>query len=150
SRQEIVARIQAAGLSQDGLEFPESILVHRRSVSLNAEQVKQAVLTAFLRQFPTANVDLVSIQVPPTEVGTGEVAISAALPARFDPAQPVFVRVDIRTAAFNRTLFIRTVVKIETMQPVVRTHIASNSELKREDVEFRPALLEGNGTVPSS
>src|SRR3954451_23209415 len=46
SPQEITARIEAAGLRTDGLEFPESILARRRSFSLNPEQVKQAVLTA--------------------------------------------------------------------------------------------------------
>src|SRR5262249_12535998 len=77
SRQEITARIQAAGLTVDGLEFPESILVRRRSMTLNPEQVKQAIFTAFLKQFPNGNVDVVSVEAPATDVGTGDVAVSA-------------------------------------------------------------------------
>jgi flagella basal body P-ring formation protein FlgA len=150
SRQEITARIQATGLPTDGLEFPEAILVRRRAAPLNSERTQQAVLAAFLRQFPNANVDLVSMEAPAIEVGTGALDISATLPPHFDPAQPVFVRVDIRGSGFARTLFVRTTVRIETIQPVIRTHVAANSELKASDVEWKSALMEGNGTVPAS
>lgn len=150
SRQEISARIQAAGLATDGLEFPESILVHRRSVALRAEQVKQAVLTAFIRQFPDANVDLINVDVPVIEVGTGDVTVNASLPPKFDPGQPVFVKLEVRSSASSRTVFARTSVKIETIQPVVVTRILANSELKAADVEWKPAPLEGNGATPAS
>jgi flagella basal body P-ring formation protein FlgA len=150
SRQEITARIQAAGLPADGLEFPESILVHRRAILLAADQVRQAVLTAFLRQYPNGNVDLISVDVPVAEISTGDITIAASLPQRFDPAQPVFVKVDVRSAGFARTFFARSVVKIETTQPVLRTRISANNEIKPEDVDWKPALLDSTGTVPAS
>jgi hypothetical protein len=134
SRQEIGARIQAAGLSADGLEFPESILVRRRSVALNSPQVRPAVLTAFVRQFSNANLDLLSVDVPLAEVGTGDVTVTAALPSHFDPAQPVFVRLDIRSLGSSHTVFARTVVRIETILPVLRTPVSANSEIKSDDV----------------
>src|SRR5207249_1795473 len=98
-RHEIAARIQAAGLAADDLQFPESILVRRRSASLDDQQVRQAVMTAFIKQFPEANIEVASVDIPPTQVGTGAISISASLPQRFDPNQPVFVRLDIRSGS---------------------------------------------------
>ena len=149
SRQEITARIEAAGLPTDGLEFPESILVHRRAVTLSPEQVKQAVLTAFLKQFPTGNVDLVSVETPVTEIASNDVTVTALLPQRFDPAQPVFVKVDVHSAGFTRTFFARTVVKIETVQPVLRNAVAANSEIKSSDIDWKAALLDSGAPAPS-
>jgi len=149
-RQEIVARIQAAGLSLDDLEFPESILVRRRSASLNPEMVKEAIMAALVRQFPDASIDLLSVDMPAAQVGTGEVTMSAALPSHFDPKQPFFIRLDVRGGTSARTLFVRSAVRIETVQPVIRSHVAANTEIKADDIEWRPAVLEGTGTVPSS
>ena len=149
-RQELTGRIQAAGFTADDLQFPESILVRRRSVALDAQQVRQAIFTAFAKQYPTANIELLGVDMPATEVGTEDVSISAGLPSRFDPAQPVFVRLDVRSGGSSRTIFARTTVKIETMQPVIREHVAANSELKPGDVEWKPSPLDNSGAVPAS
>ena len=55
-----------------------------------------------------------------------------------------------RSGGSVRTIFARTTAKIETIQPVLRGHIPANSELKPEDVEWKPALLDNSGTVPTS
>ncbi len=149
-RFEIVAKIQAAGLRADDLEFPESILVRRRSETLDPHQVKQVVLEAFSRQYPNANVELTSVDTPVVQVGTGTVSLSAGLPARFDPNQPVFVRIDVRSGSLSRTVFARSVVRIETVQPVIRHHVAANTELRAGDVEWKPAMLDSAGQAPES
>jgi flagella basal body P-ring formation protein FlgA len=149
-RYEILAKLQAAGMRVDDLEFPESILVRRRSEVLDPQQVKQVVLEAFVRQYPNASVELISTDVPTTQVGTGDVSLTAGLPAHFDPSQPVFVRVDIRNGSVSRTIFARTVVRIETVQPVLKNHVAANTELRDDDVEWKPAQLEAQGQVPTS
>ncbi len=149
-RHEIAARIQAAGLRVDDLEFPESILVRRRSQGLDPEQVKQVVLEAFVRQFPSATIELIGTDAPATQVGTGNLTLSAALPTRFDPTQPVFVRLDIRSGSTARTVFVRSVVRIETVQPVLKHHVAANTELRDDDVEWKPALLESATTTQAT
>jgi flagella basal body P-ring formation protein FlgA len=149
-RHEIVSKIQAAGFRADDLELPESILVRRHAETLNAEQVKQVVLDAFIRQFPGANIDLVSVETPAAQVGTGSVSMSASLPARFDPNLPVFVRIDVRGSGVARTVFARSVVRIEAMQPVLRTRIAANAEVRADDVEWKHSPIEGGGQVPAS
>jgi len=149
-RYEILARIQAAGFPIDDLELPESILVRRYAESLDSQQVKQAVLEAFVRQYPGAKVDLVSVDTPTAQVGMGQISLSASLPARFDPNQPVFVKVTFRDGGVSRTVYARSVVRIETVQPVLRNHVAANAELRRDDLEWKPAPIEGSGQVPAS
>jgi flagella basal body P-ring formation protein FlgA len=152
ARQEIIAKIQAAGQRTDDLEFPESILVHRRSKSLDPQLVKQTVMEAFVRKFPPdATIELISVDTPATSIGAGDFTISAALPAtRFDPNQPVFVRLDIRSGGVSQTAYVRTVVRIQTMQPVLRTPLAANAEVRPDDVEWKLTSVDGSGSAVTS
>jgi len=149
-RQEILSKIQAAGMSVDDLQLPDSILVHRQAGALDAEQVRQAVLSAFVREFPGANVEIVSVDTPASQISTDPVSITATLPARFDPNQVVFVRLDVRGRAFAKTVFVRSTVRIEAVQPILRNRVTANSEVRAEDVEWKPAPMVGVGKVPAS
>lgn len=149
-RQEILSKIQTAGMSVEDLQLPDSILVRRQAGALDAEQVRQAVLDAFVRQFPGANIEIVSVDTPAVQISPDSVSITATLPARFDPNQVVFVRLDVRGRAFAKTVFARSMVRIETVQPVLRNRVAANTEIRAEDVEWKPAPIVGVGKVPGS
>jgi len=147
---EVAARIQSAGLSSEGLEIPGSILVRRKAQSLDKEQVRRAVMDAFVRKFPGAQIDLVQIDVPSVDVALGPVTLSAALPQRVDANLPVFVRLDIRGERFYRTVYVRAFARIQVLQPVLRTQVAANSEIQSEQVEWTIAPLDANQNVASS
>jgi flagella basal body P-ring formation protein FlgA len=149
ARQEILSKIQAAGMAVDDLQLPETILVRRQAGALDGEQVRQAVLTAFVRQFPGANIEIVSVDTPATQISTEPVSMTATLPPRFDPNQVVFVRLDVRGRAFAKTVFVRSMVRIESVQPVLRNRVGGNSEVRAEDVEWKPAPIAA-GKVPGS
>ena len=150
SRLEIVTKIQNAGFATDDLQLPESILIRRQARTLDPEEVRQAIEQAFKKQFPTAAVTLINADAPAVQVGMRDVDISAVLPARFDANQPVFVRLDVRSGGSLRTVFVRSVVRIEVVQPVIRTRIAANSEIREEALEWKPAPMESAGQVPNS
>ncbi len=116
AKYEITGKITAAGLSVDDLQLPDSILVHRLAASLDREQVTRAVLDAFLKQYPDANIEITSIELPAVQAGTGPLEITATLPARFDLVNAVFVKLEIRGTSFARTAFARTKVKIDGIQ----------------------------------
>jgi len=61
-----------------------------------------------------------------------------------DPSGPVFVKLDVRGDSFARTLYIRTSVRIETMQPVIARQIPAQSRIRPEDVEWKSMPLQGN------
>ena len=138
---EIVSKLTAAHLSTDDLQLPDSILVHRIAADVNRDQVTRAILDALTRQFPGANVEITSVEIPPVQVGTGSVAINAILPARFDPAVPVFVRVDLRGTSFVKTVFVRTGVRIEAEQPILKNKVAANAAIQTSDIEWKMAPL---------
>jgi flagella basal body P-ring formation protein FlgA len=150
ARHEILSKIQAAGLTVDDLQLPESFLVKRQAGVLDPELVRQAVLTAFVRQFPGANIEIVSVDTPASQISTEPVSMTATLPPRFDPNQSVFVRLEVRGRAFAKTVFVRSMVRIESVQPVLRNRVAANSEVRAEDVEWKPAPIAGAAKVPGS
>lgn len=123
AKYEIVNKITAAGLAADDLQLPDSILVHRRAASLDRDQVTRAVLDAFMKQFPDANIEILSIEIPQVNVGTGSVEVVASLPARFDLLNSIFVRIDIRGTSFSRNAFVRTKVKVEGEQGVMTSNV---------------------------
>lgn len=143
ARYEVVAKLQSAGFPSDDLEIPDSILVRRRAVGLDRDQVMQAVLDAFVRQYAGANIEIISIDVPAIQVGGGPIELTASLPLRFDLAASVFVRLEIRGANFARNTFVRTNVRIETEQPVLKNPVAAHTPIRTEDIEFRPMPLRG-------
>jgi hypothetical protein len=122
ARYEILGKISAAGQRADDLQLPDSILVHRRAVSLDRDQVTRAVIDAFVKEFPNTNIEITSIDIPNVQVGTGGVDVTATLPARYDLVNSIFVRLDVRGTSFSRTVFARTKVKIEGEQGVIRNN----------------------------
>jgi len=147
---EVAGRIKVAGLSSEDLAIPGSILVRRKAESLDKEQVRHVVLDTFVRRFPEAQIELVQFDVPSLEVAPGPVTLAASLPPRFDSNLPVFVRLDVRGASFARSVYVRALVRIQVMQPVIRTHVAANSELQADQVEWTMAPLDTNQTIASS
>ena len=143
ARYEVVGKLQSAGFTPDGLEIPDSILVRRRAVGLDRDQVMQAVLDAFVRQYAGANIEIISIDVPAIQVGSGPVELTASLPPRFDASTSVFVRLEIRGTNFARNAFVRTNVRIETEQPVLKNPVAAHSPIRPEDIEFKPMPVRG-------
>jgi flagella basal body P-ring formation protein FlgA len=144
ARTEILNKITAAGMATNDLQLPESILVHRRAVGLDHDQVTRAILNALVKQFPDANIEITNIEIPPIQIGTGAVDITVTLPARFDPAAAVFVRVDFRGASFAKTAFVRTNVRIEADQPVIKNKIAAHGEIQPGDIEWKMAPVRAD------
>jgi flagella basal body P-ring formation protein FlgA len=139
TKTEILSKITSAGRSIDDLQLPDSILVHRRAAALDRTQVTKAILDAFLRRFPGANIEITGVEIPPVQIGTAVTEISASLPARFDPANSVFVRLDVRGTSFAKTLFVRTSARVEAGQPVLKNRIAAHSEIQADDIEWKLA-----------
>jgi flagella basal body P-ring formation protein FlgA len=142
-KDELLMKIGSAGLPADDLRLPDSILVHRSSQTLDRGQVMRAVRDGFIRQYPSANIEIISIEVPEIQVGTGRVDMLATLPPRADAGGPVYVKLDLRGDSFSRTAYIRTVARIETSQPVIVRPVAAQSHVLPEDVEWKSVPLQG-------
>jgi len=141
TRQEILNKLAQTGNSAGDLQLPESILVHRRAAELDRDQVLQAILNAFAERFPGANVEITNIELPNVQTGTGPLAISATVPAHVEAAGSVFMRLDVRGSSFAKTVFVRTNVRIETSQPVLKNKVIAHSEIQAPDVEWKVAPL---------
>src|SRR5688572_28612900 len=63
-KQDILAKLQAAGLPADDLDLPESVLVRRLAQGLDEERVSEAVLKAFTQAYPGANIEITSVEIP--------------------------------------------------------------------------------------
>jgi flagella basal body P-ring formation protein FlgA len=146
-KSEILNKITVAGMAADDLQLPDSILVHRRAAEIDRDQVTRAILDAFTRRFPDANIEIMNVDIPSVPVGFGPIEISASLPVRFDPAGSAFVRLDVRGKSFAKTLFAQTSFRIETTQPVLKNKIAAHSEIRTGDIEWKLAPLSA-GAAP--
>ena len=144
AKYEIVSKLAAAGLPVDDLQLPESILIRRRASGLDRDQVTRAILDAFTKQYPGANVEITSVELPAIQVGTSAPEIVANLPPRFDPSSSVFVRLEIRGTSFSRNAFVRTGVRIEAEQPVLKNKIAAHSEIQPTDIEWKLTPVRGD------
>src|SRR4051812_39794747 len=60
-RDELLAKIASAGLSVEDLRLPDAILVRRVSQLLDRQRVERAVHEAFVRQYPSAKLEIVSV-----------------------------------------------------------------------------------------
>ncbi len=147
---EIMGKLQSAGLPTEDLRIPESILVRRRAAALDRDQVSRVILDAFIRQFPSANVEIENMEIPAVQIETGPVQLTASLPPRFDPTASVFVRLEARGARYLRNAFVRTNVRIETEQPVVKNPIAAHSAVREEDLEMKRMPVKGMPAQPQS
>jgi flagella basal body P-ring formation protein FlgA len=149
-RDELLAKIIAAGFSTADVQLPESVLVRRSSQTLNTEQAIRAVRDAFVRQYPQANVEVLSVDIPETPVGAGNVDISATIPPRSDPSGPIYAKLDIRGNNFVRALYVRTVARVELQQPVIVRPIPAQSRIQTQDVEWKAMPLQGTRDVITS
>ncbi len=134
---EILGKLSSAGLPVDDLQLPEFILVRRNASGLDRDQVTRAILDAFTTQYPDANVEIISVELPAIQVGTGPLEITARLPQRVDVSNSVFIRVEIRGASFSRNAFVRTNVRIETEQPVLKNKVPAHSAVQPTDIEWK-------------
>jgi len=143
SRQELIAKVRIAGLLTDDLQFPESVMVRRKSQGLDRGTVAALVQDAFARQFPDAEIDIISIENPEVAVATGPLDITASLPDRPDPSSPIFVVLNVRSSGYSRKVFVKTVAEIRRPQPTLRTDIEANGEIHAEDVEWKVMPIRG-------
>jgi len=143
AKYEITGKLTAAGLPADDLQLPEYILVHRAAAGLDRDQVTRAILDAFTKQYPNANVEITSVELPVVQVGTGPLELSASLPPHVDLSNSVFVRVELRGTSFSRNLFVRTNVNVEAEQPVLKNKIAAHSEIQPNDIEWKLTPVRG-------
>jgi flagella basal body P-ring formation protein FlgA len=148
-KQEIVAKIVTAGLKTDDLEIPDSVLVHRKANILDAAQARAAIEQAFAVQYPNAAVNIVSVDVPSTQVPGGALEMTASVPKGAILSAPVFVKVDIRGSGFSRSLFVRTVVEVQQPQLVVKHPVSANTPISKDDFEWKVAPLRGVTAVAS-
>ncbi len=137
TKTEILNKISLAGKPTEDLQLPDSILVHRRAAALDRDQVTHAILSALVKRFPDANIEITNVEIPPVQIGTGAVEFLATLPPRLDPATSVFVRVDLRGTSFVKTIFVRTDVRIEAGQPVLKNKVAAHAEIQPDDIEWK-------------
>jgi flagella basal body P-ring formation protein FlgA len=153
TKTEILNKLALAGKTSADLELPESVLVHRQASGLDRDQVSKAILHALIQRFPDTNVEINGLDIPAVQIGTGPVEILASLPARVDPGAPIFARVDVRGTSFARTVFVRTHVRIEADQPVLKNKVSAHAEIQPDDIEWKkmpigagepPARLEGS------
>ena len=149
-KQELTARIMTAGLKIDDLEIPESVLVHRKSTTLDAERARAAIELAFATQYPNAAINVVSMEVPSTPVSGGTLDVTATVPKGANLSQPVFVKVDLKGVGFSRSLFVRTVVEVQQPQLVVKNPVAANSPITRDDLEWKVVALRGVSSIGSA
>ena len=140
---EVIGKLTAAGMPTDDLQLPEFILVRRNAPGLDRDLVTRAILDAFLKQFPGANVEIASVDVPAIQVGTGGLEISASLPPRVDLSHSIFVRVEIRSNSLSRNIFVRTNVRVEAEQPILKNRIQANSSIKQDDIEWKLTPVQG-------
>src|SRR6266446_143878 len=149
-KDELLAKITAGGLSTEDLQLPDAVLVRRLSQTLDHDQVMRVVRDAFVRQYPTGNIEILSIDVPTTQVGTGNVEMSATIPPHSDPSGPLYMKLDIRGNNFVRTLYVRTLARVEVPQPVIARPVPAQARIQREDVEWRQTPLQGTRQVVAS
>ena len=149
-RDEVLAKIISAGFSTEDLQLPENILVRRLSRTIDNDQVMRAVRDAYVRQYPSANIEVLSVDVPALQIGTGNVDMFATIPPHSDPSAPLYVKVDLRGNSFVRTTYVRTLARVEVAQPVITRPISAQSRIQATDVEWKPTALQGTREVLTS
>jgi flagella basal body P-ring formation protein FlgA len=147
TKSEILNKLALAGMTVDDLQLPESILVHRQAAEIDRDRVTQSILDAFTRRYPGANIEITSVDIPPAQIGTGPIDISAILPDRFDPTNSVYVRLDVRGKTFARTVYVPTRVRVEGNQLVLKNKVAAHSEIQPGDVEWKLAPIRSGAAA---
>ncbi len=148
-KQEITAKILTSGFKIDDLEIPDSILIHRKAQVLDAEQARAAVQQAFTRQYPNAAVNIVSVDVPQTQVSSAGLDMAATVPTNANLSAPVFVKLDLKAPGFSRSIFVRTVVEVQQPQLVMKNVVSANQQIGKDDVEWKVVPVRAGATVTS-
>jgi flagella basal body P-ring formation protein FlgA len=117
---------------------------------LDRKQVERAVNDAFVRQYPSAKVEIVAIDIPETQLGTGSVELMATIPAHSDPSGPLYVKLDIRGNNVIRTVYIRAQARVDVEQPVIVRPISAQSRISPGDVQWQWMPLRGTREVLTS
>ena len=143
-RQELIARVRTSGLAVDDLQLPDTVIVRRKSQGLDPALVSQLVREAFAKQFPDADISIVSFDNPDVDLATGQLDITASLPDKPDPSAPVFVKLDVHSGAYSRKVFVKTVAEVRKPQPILRSDIAANVEINAADIEWKVMPLRGH------
>ena len=147
---EILGKLRVAGLRTEDLKLPDSILIRRRSVTLDHERVRMLIQAGFERRFPEARIEILEMSVPAIEVATGALEMSPTLPTNFNSAGLVSVRLDIRGEGFARSAYIQTRVRVETSQPILERFVRAHSPIHENDVQWRFAILDSSGETVES
>lgn len=146
-RQELIAKITTAGMSPDDIEFPGSVLVRRKSQGLDASAVSRLVQEAYSRQYPDADITIISVDTPAVDLATGPLQMTASLPDRADPSGPIYVKIDVRSPGFSRSIFVKSVAEVRKPQPTLRTTITANEEVHATDLEWKIMPVKGRGEL---
>jgi flagella basal body P-ring formation protein FlgA len=144
SRQELIAKVRIAGMPIDDLQLPDSVMVRRQSQKLDSSTVGALVQDAFARQFPDAEINIISFEIPDVGVAMGPLDMTASLPDRPDPSSPIFVALNVRSTGYSRKVFVKTVAEIRKPQPTLRSDIEANGEIHPEDVEWKVMPIRGH------
>jgi flagella basal body P-ring formation protein FlgA len=144
-KQELIGKVRTAGLPVDDLQLPETVIVRRKSQGLDPAAVTRVVRDAFAKQFPDADITILSIETPDVDLSTGSLEIAASLPDRPDPSAPVFVKLDIRSTGFSRKVFVKTVAEVRKPQPTLRSSIPANAEIHADEIEWKVLQVRGHG-----
>jgi len=144
-RQELISKVRTSGLAVDDLQLPETVIVRRKSQGLDPAVVSELVREAFAKQFPDADITILSVDNPDVDLATGSLDMTASLPDKPDPSVPVFVRLDIRSSGYSRKVFVKTVAQVRKPQPILRSDVAANSEIHPDDIEWKVMPLRGHG-----
>jgi flagella basal body P-ring formation protein FlgA len=143
-RQELIAKVRTSGLAVDDLQLPETVIVRRKSQGLDPAMVSQLVREAFAKQFPDADITILSVDNPDVDLATGSLDVTASLPDHPDPSVPVYVKFDIRSAGYSRKVFVKALAVVRRPQPILRNDIAANSEIHPDDIDWKVMPLRGH------
>jgi flagella basal body P-ring formation protein FlgA len=149
-RQELIAKVRTSGLAVDDLQLPETVIVRRKSQGLDPAMVSQLVREAFTKQFPDADITIVSFDNPDVDLATGSLDVTASLPDHPDLSAPVFVKLDVHSGAYSRKVFVKTVAEVRKPQPILRNAIAANAEIHPDDIDWKVMPMRGHGESVTS
>jgi flagella basal body P-ring formation protein FlgA len=141
---ELVSKVRGAGYAEDGLQLPAEVLVRRASRRLEEDEVRTAVEDALRERFPRSATSIVELNVPPTDLATGPVELSATIPSNFSPNTTTSVRIDIAGSDYARSVHVRTVLALAVSQPVLRHDIRAQTMIRPADVEWKVVPLESS------
>lgn len=141
---ELISKVRGAGYAEDGLRLPAEVLVRRASRRLEEGEVRNSIEEALRGRFPGSRTSIVELTVPPTDLATGPIELSATLPSNFSPNTATSVRIDVAGSDFARSIHVRAVLAIAVSQPVLRHDVRAQTMIRPADVEWQVVSLESS------